>query len=96
VPAARSNLLLGAYLSLSTILYFNVKFSMERFAPGMYAEFVMPESMSNSHRVISFIALAAGAIFFAKILRGRVAPSFSEVAQSNSASVDDLLDRRGS
>jgi len=96
VPAARSNLLLGAYLSLSTILYFNVKFSMERFAPGMYAEFVMPESMSNSHRVISFIALAASAIFFAEILRRRSAPSLSEVAQPNSASLDDLLDRRGS
>jgi Gpi18-like mannosyltransferase len=96
LPAARSNLLLGAYLSLSTILYFNVKFSMERFAPGMYAEFVMPESMSNAHRVVSLVALAAGAIFFAEVLRRRGAPSLSEVAQPNSASLDDLLDRRGS
>jgi Gpi18-like mannosyltransferase len=95
-PAARSNLLLVAYLSLSTILYLNVKFSMERFAPGMYAEFVMPESMSNAHRIISLMALAAGAMFFAEILRRRGAPSLSEVAQPNSSSLDDLLDHRGS
>jgi hypothetical protein len=61
LPATRNKMLLGAYVTLSVILYLNVKFSMERFAPGMY---VIPESMSNTHRVLSAIALGAGVVFF--------------------------------
>jgi hypothetical protein len=68
LPATRNKVLLGAYATLSVILYLNVEFSMERFAPGMYAEFVMPESMSNTHRVLSAIALVAGVVFFIEIL----------------------------
>ena len=95
LPAARSRILLGAYVVLSTILYFNVKFSMERFAPGMYAEFVMPEAMSNLHKVISGVAVAASAVFFAAILRGHVAPCLGEVSQDDPAALDHALDRRG-
>ncbi|MFZ0709838.1 MAG: hypothetical protein WAM53_07345 [Terrimicrobiaceae bacterium] len=84
-------MLLGAYVTLSVILYFNVKYSMERFAPGMYAEFVMPESMSNGHRVLSFIALVAGALFFVEILRGLIAPRLGEVAQADSSALDKFL-----
>ncbi len=91
LPALRNNMLLGAYVTLSVILYFNVKYSMERFAPGMYAEFVMPESMSNGHRVLSFIALVAGALFFVEILRGLIAPRLGEVAQADSSALDKFL-----
>jgi Gpi18-like mannosyltransferase len=92
LPALRSNMLLGAYVALSVILYFNVNYSMERFAPGMYAEFVMPESMSNGHRVLSFIALVAGALFFVEILRALIAPRLGEVAQADSPALDKFLD----
>ena len=63
-------MLLGAYVTLSVILYFNVKYSMERFAPGMYAEFVMPESMSNGHRVLSFILLSPARCSLSKSCAG--------------------------
>lgn len=71
-------------------------FSMERFAPGTYAEFVMPESMSNAHRVLSFIALCAGAVFFAEILRGLFAPRLGETSQANSPAFDKFLHGSGS
>ena len=80
LPATRNKMLLGAYVTLSVILYLNVKFSMERFAPGMYAEFVTPESMSNTHRVLSAIALGAGVAFFVEILRPLVAPRLGEAS----------------
>jgi Gpi18-like mannosyltransferase len=96
VTAARSKTLLGAYLTLSAILYFNVNFSMWRFAPGMYAEFVMPEDMSNMHKVISGVALAAGAVFFAETLRRRSAPGLGEVSQGNPTALDQVFDRGGS
>ena len=91
LPALRNKMLLGAYVTLSVILYFNVKYSMERFAPGMFAEFVMPESMSNAHRVLSFIALVAGALFFVEILRGLFAPRLGEAAQADSPPLDKFL-----
>ena len=96
LPAARSKTLLCAYLALSAILYINVKFSMDRFAPGMYAEFVMPESMSDAHRVLSLVALGAGAVFFVEMLRGHGAPRLGEASQTNPSTFDEFLNRGGS
>lgn len=60
------------------------------------AEFVMPESMSNAHRVLSFIALCAGAVFFVEILRGLFAPRLGETSQANSPAFDKFLHGSGS
>lgn len=79
LPATRNKMLLGAYVTLSVILYLNVKFSMERFAPGMY---VIPESMSNTHRVLSAIALGAGVVFF---VENHARASFARLRQSFAA-----------
>jgi Gpi18-like mannosyltransferase len=92
VPAARKKTLTGAYLVLSVILYLNVRFSMDRFAPGMYAEFVMPESTSNLHRVLSLFAFAASAVFFAEILRWLVPPRLVEIPQADPPAFDKFLD----
>jgi Gpi18-like mannosyltransferase len=91
VPAVRTKTLTCAYLALSVILYLNVRFSMDRFAPGMYAEFVMPEPTSNFHRVLSLFALAASALFFAEILRWAVPPRVPETPQTDSAALDKFL-----
>jgi len=96
LPATRNKVLLGAYATLSVILYLNVEFSMERFAPGMYAEFVMPESMSNTHRFLSAIALGAGVVFFIEILRPLVAPRFGEASQADTPAFDKSLDGKRS
>ena len=92
LPATRNKMLLGAYAMLSVILYLNVEFSMERFAPGMYAEFVMPESMSNGHRVLSAIALGAGMVFFVEIMRPLVAPRMSEASQVDTPAFNKFPD----